>query len=248
MKSSKLINSFIRRFSDYIALNSNLYLSHKPDLHTKLNKVENWDSLYRFWIKNSPRNDKGDLVRLYFLLNQIEYIKNNNIPGLIAEVGVFKGTTARLFHQAFPDKEILLFDTFEGFDERDINHQKENTKEDLASKTVFNTSLESVQDFVGKSALVKLIPGYFPETTESINPDNQYALVHLDADLYNPQISGLEYFYPRMTKGGVIIIHDCNNEFTGSKKALDEFFLDKPETPIIIPDKSGSAIVVKLKA
>ena len=190
MKSSKLINSFIRRFSDYIALNSNLYLSHKPDLHTKLNKVENWDSLYRFWIKNSPRNDKGDLVRLYFLLNQIEYIKNNNIAGLIAEVGVFKGTTARLFHQAFPDKEILLFDTFEGFDERDINHQKEDSKEDLASKTVFNTSLESVQDFVGKSALVKLIPGYFPETTESINPDNQYALVHLDADLYNPQISG----------------------------------------------------------
>ena len=186
MKSSKLINSFIRRFADYIALNSNLYLSHKPDLHTKLNKVENWDSLYRFWIKNSPRNDKGDLIRLYFLLNQIEYIKNNNIAGLIAEVGVFKGTTARLFHQAFPDKEILLFDIFEGFDERDINHQKENTKEDLTSKTVFNTSLESVQDFVGKSALVKLIPGYFPETTESINPDNQYALVHLDADLYNP--------------------------------------------------------------
>ena len=56
----------------------------------------------------------------------------------------------------------------------------------------------------------------------------------------------LEYFYPKMTPGGVIIIHDCNNEFTGSKRALNEFFLNKPETPIIIPDKSGSAIVVKL--
>ena len=65
---------------------------------------------------------------------------------------------------------------------------------------------------------------------------------------HNSSYSGLEYFYPRMTQGGVIIIHDCNNEFSGSKKALDEFFLDKPETPIIIPDKSGSAIVVKLKA
>lgn len=247
MNFNKLINSFIRRFSDYIALNSNLYLSHKPDMHTKLNKVENWGSLYKSWIKNSPRNDKGDLVRLYFLLNQIDYVKSNNITGLIAEVGVFKGTTAHLFHQSFPDKEILLFDTFEGFSERDINHQKENSKENLASKTVFNTSLESVQDFVGKSELVKLIPGYFPDTTKSINPDNQYALVHLDADLYCPQIAGLEYFYSRMTQGGVIIIHDCNNEFTGSKKALDEFFLDKAETPIIIPDKSGSAIVVKLK-
>lgn len=43
----------------------------------------------------------------------------------------------------------------------------------------------------------------------------------------------------------MIIIHDCNNEYFGSRKALDEFFIDKPETPIIIPDKSGSAIVIK---
>ena len=248
MKSIKFINSFIRRFSDYIALNSDLYLSHKPDLHIKLHKIENWDNLYRFWVKNSPRNDKGDLVRLYFLLNQIEYIKINNIAGSIAEVGVFKGTTARLFHDFFSDKEILLFDTFEGFDQRDISHMKESSKENLASKTVFNSSLESVQDFVGNSESVKLIPGYFPETTRGIDPENQYALVHLDADLYSPQFSGLGYFYPRMTPGGVIIIHDCNNEFTGSKRALNEFFLNKPETPIIIPDKSGSAIVVKLKS
>ena len=48
-----------------------------------------------------------------------------------------------------------------------------------------------------------------------------------------------------MTTGGVMIIHDCNNEFTGSRRALDEFFIDKPEIPIIIPDKSGSAVVVK---
>ena len=83
MKSIKFINSFIRRFSDYIALNSDLYLSHKPDLHIKLNKIENWDNLYRSWVKHSPRNDKGDLVRLYFLLNQIEYIKINNIFKMI---------------------------------------------------------------------------------------------------------------------------------------------------------------------
>ena len=243
MKYNKLKNSFIRRFADYIALNSNLYLSHKPDFHTKLNKVENWDSLYRSWIKKNPKNDKGDLVRLYFLLNQIEYIKKNNILGLIAEVGVFKGTTARLFHQAFPDREIFLFDTFEGFDERDVNHQKENSTANIGG---WDVSLKDVQDFVGKSALIKFIPGYFPETTKNIDPNNRYALVHLDADLYNPQIAGLEYFYPKMTKGAVMIIHDCNNEYFGSRKALDEFFLDKSETPVIIPDKSGSAVVVKL--
>ena len=74
MNSRKLINSFIRRFSDYIALNSNLYLSHKPDMHTKLNKVENWNSLYKFWINNSPKNDKGDLVRLFFSIQARSFL------------------------------------------------------------------------------------------------------------------------------------------------------------------------------
>ena len=243
MNFSKLLSSFFRRFSEQIALRTNLYLSSKPDFHTKLNKVLNWEFLYRSWIKNTPKNDKGDLVRLYFLLNQIEYIKNNNIDGLIAEVGVFKGTTAKLFHQAFPDRELLLFDTFDGFDERDINHEKENSR---AKSGGWNSSLDNVKDFIGSSKLVQFFPGYFPETAENINPNYSYALVHLDADLYNPQISGLEYFYKRIVQGGVLIIHDCNNEYFGSRQALDEFFLDKPETPIIIPDKSGSAIVIKL--
>jgi O-methyltransferase len=242
MKKRKLINSFIRRFSNYIALNTNLYLSFKPDFHTKLQKITNFESLYGIWIKNSPKNEKGDLVRLYFLLNQIEYIKTNNIPGLIAEVGVFKGTTARLFHDAFPDKEILLFDTFEGFDERDINHKKEDSN---AESGGWPSSLNEVKNFIGSSDLIKIFRGYFPDTTKDIDLNNLYALVHLDADLYSPQLSGLEYFYPKMSKGGVIIIHDCNNEYYGSRKALDEFFVDKPEIPIIIPDKSGSAIVVK---
>ena len=147
---------------------------------------------------------------MYFLINQIEYIKNNNIDGLIAEVGVFKGTTAKLFHQAFPDRELLLFDTFDGFDERDINHEKENSR---AKSGGWNSSLDNVKDFIGSSKLVQFFPGYFPETAENINPNYSYALVHLDADLYNPQISGLEYFYKRIVRGGVLIVHDCNNEY-----------------------------------
>lgn len=239
----KLTNSLARRFSDFIALNTNMYLSHKPDIQTKLDKVENWADLYASWIRNSPRNDKGDLVRLYFLLNQIEYLKINNIQGLIAEVGVFKGTTARLFHQFFPEREILLFDTFSGFDNRDTSHHKEKSG---ASVGGWSTSIEQVKEFIGDSPLVRFFPGYFPETTNNVDPNNNYALVHLDADLYNPQIAGLEYFYPKTSRGGAIIIHDCNNEYFGSRKALDEFFFDKPETPIIIPDKSGSAIVIKI--
>lgn len=243
MKNIKSIDSLFRRFSNFIALKTSLYLSHKPDFHMKLNQVDDFEYLYKKWIQNSPKNEKGDLVRFYFLLNQIEYLKKNNIPGLIAEVGVFKGTTAKLFHHAFPDKKILLFDTFKGFDERDTNHEKENSK---ASFGGWEVSFHSVKEYLGESDFIEFFPGYFPETTINIPTSNKYALVHLDADLYNPQFSGLEYFYPKMSKGGVIIIHDCNNEYFGSRKALDEFFLDKSEVPILIPDKSGSAIVIKI--
>jgi O-methyltransferase len=244
MKLSKFISSFIRRFSDAIALKTDLYLSHKPDFHTKLNKIADFENLYRLWVQNSPRNDKGDLIRFYFLLSQIEYIKNNNIPGIVAELGVFKGTTARLFHETLPNKEILLFDTFEGFDGRDIDHEKENSKAEIAG---WDVSIPEVKKYIGSSELIKIFQGYFPDTTKNINPNNRYALVHLDADLYHPQKSGLEYFYPKMSLGGVIIIHDYNNEYYGSKKAVDEFFLDKVEQPIVIPDKSGSAVIIKLK-
>ena len=239
----KLINSFFRRISNYIALNTSLYLSHKPDFQTKLHKINNFDSLYKSWIENSPKNDKGDLVRLYFLLNQIEYIKSKKIPGHIAEVGVFKGTTARLFHSLLPDKKILLFDTFTGFDERDIKNQNETSK---ASSGGWEVSFQRVKEYLGNSELIELYPGYFPETTQGIESKVNYALVHLDADLYNPQLAGLEYFYPKISPGGVLIVHDCNNEYFGSKKAIDEFFLAKPEVPILIPDKSGSAIVIKI--
>lgn len=239
----KLFSSFFRRFSNYIAINTDLYLSHKPDSHTKLNKVEGWNDLYNCWIQNSSRNNKGDLVRLYFLLNQIEYIKTNNVNGSIAEVGVFKGSTAKLFHQNFPNRKIFLFDTFKGFDSRDTSHEKESSG---ANEGGWTSTIEQVKNFVGESPLVSFIQGYFPDTTASLNSKEVYSLVHLDADLYNPQFSGLEYFYPRVVKGGVIIIHDCNNEYFGSRRALDEFFLNKPETPVIIPDKSGSAVVIKL--
>jgi len=138
---------------------------------------------------------------------------------------------------------MLLFDTFKGFDERDTNHQEENSRASIGG---WEVSLNNVKKYIGESELVEFFPGYFPDTTLGIPKSNNYALVHLDADLYKPQLSGLEYFYPKMSKGGVIIIHDCNNEYFGSKKALDEFFIDKPEVPILIPDKSGSAIVIKI--
>jgi O-methyltransferase len=72
----------------------------------------------------------------------------------------------------------------------------------------------------------------------------QLAFVHLDADLYESTHAGLEFFYPRVPSRGFIVIHDYNS-WLGARRAVDEFFRTRPELPIPMPDKSGSALVVK---
>jgi len=68
--------------------------------------------------------------------------------------------------------------------------------------------------------------------------------VHLDADLYDPTLSGLRFFYPRLSKRGILLVHDYN-AWPGARRAVDEFFSALPELPIPMPDKSGSALIVK---
>jgi O-methyltransferase len=58
-------------------------------------------------------------------------------------------------------------------------------------------------------------------------------------------VAGLKYFYEKVNPGGFILAHDFNS-WPGSRKAVREFFHDKPEVPIPMPDKSGSALILKL--
>jgi O-methyltransferase len=55
-------------------------------------------------------------------------------------------------------------------------------------------------------------------------------------------MAGLQYFYPRMERGGFILVHDFN-AWLGARGAVMEFFSGKPELPIPMPDKSGSALI-----
>jgi len=72
-------------------------------------------------------------------------------------------------------------------------------------------------------------------------------LVHIDCDLYAPVDAALRYFYPRLITGGFLVIHDYLNFFwNGVGRAVDEFFADKPEKLVPIPDKSGTAVIRKL--
>ena len=183
---------------------------------------------------------KSDPVRYGSILLAIEQIKKENISGNIAECGVWKGALSKFIHTQLPDKNYFLFDTFEGFDIRDLGEEKD---------TRFNnTNINIVLNYIGGNKEKLIIKqGFFPETTKGMKEES-FSLIILDFDKYDPTAAGLEYFYPLVVKGGFIFIHDysSNESNFACSRAVDEFLKDKIEKPILIPDAWGSAIIRKL--
>jgi O-methyltransferase len=72
-------------------------------------------------------------------------------------------------------------------------------------------------------------------------------MVNLDADLYQPTKAALEFFYSRLSPGGVIFIHDHNYKWEGIKKAVDEFATNIPENPVFVPDIDSTCMIIRDK-
>jgi hypothetical protein len=84
-----------------------------------------------------------------------------------------------------------------------------------------NLSPDLVRGYFGEFPRVSLCAGWIPSVFASV-PEQKWAFVHLDVTLYEPTRAALEYFFPRLTAGGVII---CDGSIfcPGAKKAWDEF-------------------------
>ena len=186
-----------------------------------------------------------DLVRRDMIILLLRTIIENKIKGEIAELGVYKGETAKLIHHYCPERTLNLFDTFEGFAEKDVSKEIDQIRNSESVNNFKDTSVDSILRFIDpQNSNVKVFQGYFPETVNEKLDQTIFSFVHLDADLFEPTKNGLEFFYPRVSSEGIILIHDYN-AWPGCRKAVDEFFFLKKESPIPMPDKSGSAIIVK---
>ncbi|MCK4678428.1 MAG: class I SAM-dependent methyltransferase [Bacteroidales bacterium] len=186
-----------------------------------------------------------DKVRFFNIWFQIERLKKEKISGSFAELGVYKGETARIIHLTAPSRTLHLFDTFEGLPSRDLIKESGEAAT-YTSKNFADTTIQKIISLFKNDANVKVHPGYFPDTTAGLE-DETYAFVNIDADLYNPIKEGLNYFYPRLAPGGCIIIHDYNYKWEGAMKAVDEFVKGIPESLVAIPDMQSSVMIIKSK-
>lgn len=186
-----------------------------------------------------------DNVRRDMLLLLCKSVTERKVKGSIAELGVFKGQSARLFHHYFPDRTLYLLDTFTGFPKKDVEKEKSITGLSTTEEHFSNTGIALVQKNIEPiSENIQFIQGYFPDSATIELEKDTFAMVHLDADLYQPTIEGLYFFYPKLNTGGIIIVHDYN-AWPGARTAVDEFCLQHATFPIPMPDKSGSCILIK---
>ncbi len=183
-------------------------------------------------------------VRLAVLKLIAKEINKRNVSGSIAELGVYQGDFAMEMNRLFPKRKIFLFDTFEGFDDRDLQIERENQYSLLEKDKFNNTSADRVYRLLPYPGQAIFRKGYFPHTADGL--EEKFALVSLDADLYQPMYEGLKFFYPRMNKGGYIILHDYNNsQFRGAGEAVGQFCKENNIFVVPLCDLHGSAVIVK---
>lgn len=64
--------------------------------------------------------------------------------------------------------------------------------------------------------------GFFPDTAAEI--EDTFVFVSLDMDLYMPTLEGLRFFYPRMVRGGIIVLHDYfSDAYPNVRLAVEDF-------------------------
>jgi hypothetical protein len=166
----------------------------------------------------------------------------SKLEGMFAEVGVYRGGTAKLL-AGIADRagrELHLFDTFAGMPETDRARDL-HTAGDFA-----DTSLAGVQAFLAGHRSPKFHQGEFPGTVPAAGVEAaKFSLVHVDADIASSVGACCEFFYPRLVPGGVMIFDDYGHtSCPGAKTATDGFFADKPEPVLHL--LTSQALIVKL--
>ncbi len=157
------------------------------------------------------------------------------LGGIMAEVGVFQGCSAKLISLGARPDALHLFDTFEGLPEPDRAEHKSMRRGHFAA------SLEAVQSYLSDQPNLVFHKGMF--TGENVSCANaRFSLVHLDVDLKEGTLTCLKFFYPRMLPGGVIVSHDYSY-LAGVREAFDEFLSDKPER--VVELATSQAMLIK---
>lgn len=181
----------------------------------------------------------SDITRISKILAQYELFKLvENIPGEIVECGIFKGTSLvrfatfrDLFGNKF-SKKIIGFDIFWKFPETNFHDDikvRRKFVDAAGEESISKKQLIQILKYKGLDKNVELVEGDIVKTVPKYvekHPELKISILNLDTDIYEPAVTILENLYPRISKGGILILDDYST-FPGETKAVDDFFKDK---------------------
>jgi len=156
------------------------------------------------------------------------------LDGVMAEVGVYQGCSARLISEASAGRPLHLFDTFEGLPTpgaKEARHLRKNQ---------YSSGLDQVKTYLGDRPNIHFHRGLFPGTAAGLG-DLRFSFVHLDVDLESSTRACLDFFYPRLVAGGVIMTHDYSY-LDGVREAFRDFAKGRAMQLIELP--TSQAILV----
>jgi hypothetical protein len=198
-----------------------------------------------------------DINRISKILSHYELFKmSNDVPGAIVECGVFKGvsltrfaTFRDLFGNPF-SKKIIGFDIFGKFPQTKFKPDKQFRKKFI--NNAGNTSISKDQLFKilknkGVERNVELVQGDITKTIPKYlkkHPELRISILNLDTDIYEPAVTILENLFPRISKGGILMLDDYGT-FPGETIAVEEYFKDKKIHVKKLPFSMTPAYVVK---
>jgi hypothetical protein len=150
-------------------------------------------------------------------------IAAKNLPGHVAECGVYKGGAARILATAFETKDVLLFDSFQGFICDDSMPNQFHTG------SFGDTSLEAVRAYLDDKPNCRFYPGWLPVSAKDVHA--AFCFVHMDMDHYDSTSHALSLFWPKIVPGGAILFDDWDDVCCpGIRRAITEFF---PDTQVL---------------
>ena len=186
--------------------------------------------------------------RLLALIDTVRHLVRADVPGAMAECGVWQGGSVlamvlTLLDEGVTDRDVYLYDTFEGMTEpgeSDVSpfsppaaadwQQAQERGERLYPELFEGFRLDEVRDRVLASGYpaerLHFVAGRVEDTIPGRAPE-RLALLRLDTDWYESTRHELEHLYPRLSPGGVLIVDDYGH-WLGSRKAVDEYFADAP--------------------
>lgn len=188
----------------------------------------------------SPQQLENDYVRLATL--ELLCRRLEGISGACAELGVYKGAFARCINALMPNRKLYLFDSFDGFEPGEAARE---TGSEAFLAAHCNTNAERVVRSMPHPDQILTRVGFFPGTAAGL--EERFCLVSLDADFEETTLEGLRYFWPRMSSGGYVLLHDYHSALAGIANAVSRYESELGHKLPAVPlcDIGGSLILCK---